>query len=144
METMNMATIAGEQLQFAMDNDSTCFAKEMAELYGVTDKGQFILIAKNHDVYELLETVTYNLADYFAIALHTTGWASPTDENGEPEPAPSKHPERRRVAVIVVHSDEGQGSAIGFADSGEIMTDEGEAQGALSDVIRGCWLRAKA
>lgn len=140
---MNSTLIAGEQIQFAMDNDSTCFAKDSAELYGVTAEGQFVLIAKNRDVYELLDGMTYNLSRYSAIAIHTTGWASPLNEHGDVEGAPSEHPDRRRVAVIVVHSDEGQGSAVAFADSEEIMTDEGEAQGSLSESIRECWERGE-
>jgi len=135
--------LAQDQLQFAMDNDPNCFSKPKAELYGITEAEQFVKVAEQADVYSLLEG-SYSLDRFVGIALHTSGWASPLDENGEINGAPSEHPERKRVALIVVTTKQGMGSAIGFAESNDIVTDAGEAHGSLSMAMTDCWQRSLA
>lgn len=135
--------LAHDQLQFALDNDTDCYDKTRAELYGVTAQEQFVKIAWALDVYDLLDN-SYNFENFVGISVHTTGWASPLNENGEVDCAPSEHPERKRVSVITTITAEGRGSALAFAGEEEIMTDPGTASGQLADAIADCWIRSKA
>ena len=135
--------LAHDQLQFSLDNDPDCFDKAKAELYGITEQEQFVRLAWALDVYDLLES-SYNFENFVGISVYTTGWASPLNEDGGVDCAPSEHPERKRVSVITAITAEGRGSALAFADEEEIMTDPGTASGQLADAIADCWIRSKA
>jgi hypothetical protein len=145
---VNMKTaehLAVEQLQFALDNDSLCFNKPQAELFGITEQEQFVKVASFPDIYDLLDG-TYNFENFIGISVHTTGWAAPLNENGEVDGAPSEHAERRRVSLITTVTNEGSGSALAFADDEgdhEIVSDPGSASGTLAEAIVNCWLRSK-
>lgn len=134
--------LAQEQLQFALDNEEDCFFQSQAELFGITEKEQFVKIASFPDIYTMLDG-SYNFEGYIGISVRTTGWASPLNENGEVEGAPSEHPERRRVSLITAVTSEGSGSALAFADEDEVITDPGSASGSLADAIADCWLRSR-
>ena len=134
--------LAQDQLQFSLDNDSDCFDKKRAELYGITDQEQFVRLAWALDVYDLLEP-SYNFEDFVGVSVYTTGWASPLNEDGEVDCSPSEHPERRRVALVTTITSEGRGSALAFTDEEEIITDPGTASGSLADAIADCWLRSR-
>ena len=134
--------LAHDQLQYALDNHSDCFEKTRAELYGVTEQEQFVKIAWALDIYDLLDN-SYNFENFVGISVHTTGWASPLNEDGDVDCAPSDHPERRRVSLITMITDEGRGSALAFADEEEVITDPGTASGSLADAIAECWLRSR-
>jgi hypothetical protein len=133
--------IAQDHLQWCVDNQDDCFFKPEAELYGVTDKEQFVKIASAKDVYALLE-ITYSLPHnkYIALAIHVTGLASPFDED-DPTP-PSEREDSRRVSLITITTEEGMGSALAFSDTEEIITDEGEASGGLAEALLDCWFRS--
>jgi hypothetical protein len=133
--------IAREQLQFALDNQDDCFGKKHAELYGVTKQEQFVRIASAEDLYQLLEA-SYNCENYIGLSIHATGWVAPLNEDGEVDVRPSEHPERRRVAVITLATAQGLGSALAFPDETEIVTDEGQAEGALAEALLSCWQRS--
>lgn len=144
VEVMNSPeVIAQEQMQFAVDNQDDCFYKTEAELYGITKQEQFVKIASADDVYQMLNNA-YNCENYVGLSIHTTGMAAPLNENGEIDVPPSEHPYKRRVSLISVITDEGFGSALAFADDGEIITDAGEASGSLADALLICWERSKA
>jgi hypothetical protein len=134
--------LAHDQLQFALDNDTDCFTKAKAELYGVTAQEQFVKIAWALDVYDLLDS-SYNFENFVGISVHTTGWCAPLNADGDIDCAPSDHPERRRVSLITTITDEGRGSALAFTDEEEVITDPGTASGSLADAIAECWLRSK-
>jgi hypothetical protein len=111
-----------------------------AVLYGVTEDGSNFELGRAPDIYDLLEG-EYPSNGIIGLAVHTTGWAAPLNENGETDGAPSKHPERRRVALVTVMTTEGMGSALSFADEpDEIITDE-SGTGQLSDALKKCLLR---
>ena len=108
-----------------------------AVLYGVTEDGSNFELGRAPDVYDLLDS-EYPSTGVVGLAIHTTGWAAPLNEHGEADGQPSKHPERRRVALVTVMTAEGMGSALSFADDpDEIITDE-NGSGQLSDALKKC------
>lgn len=134
--------IAKDQLQFAIDNHSDCFAKPGGEIYGITEQEQFIKLSTASDIYDLLDN-SYNCENYIGLSIHATGWGAPLDEDGEMNGAPSEHAERRRIAIVTVATKEGMGSALCFADEiNEIITDPGSASGVLADALQDCWDRS--
>ena len=111
-----------------------------AVLYGVTKDGSNFELGRAPDIYDLLDE-QYPRTGVVGLAIHTTGWAAPLNSDGEAEGAPSKHPERRRVALVSVITAEGMGSALSFADDpDEIITDSNGA-GQLADALQECLLR---
>ena len=111
-----------------------------AVLYGVTEDGSNFELGRAPDIYDLLDE-KYPSTGVVGLAVHTTGWAAPLNSDGEAEGAPSKHPERRRVALVTVMTTEGMGSALSFADDpDEIITDSNGA-GQLADALKNCLLR---
>lgn len=107
-----------------------------------TDDGRVALaLAGEHgDIYDLLDSddsrAVARVSDY--IAVITSGWAAPlpTSNSDDAEVAPSQHPERRRVRLMVFASKDGCASVMRFSDTpDETITDDGKAQGALADAI---------
>ena len=94
----------------------------------------------NGDVYELLESdASLELAKRSQfIAIVTCGWAAPiaNDDDDDNQVAPSLHPERRRVRLVVLASRSSVSSVLRFSDTpDETVTDEGKAKGSLADAI---------
>jgi hypothetical protein len=91
------------------------------------------------DVYELLDTtmVADALQAYGYASVITCGWAAPlTDDAETNEVAPSKHPKRRRVRLVLVTNGIGIASVLRFSDTqDETMVDEGQATGSLADAL---------
>ena len=111
-----------------------------AVLYGVAEDGSYFELDRAPDVYDLLDR-DYPYHDIVGLAIHTTGWAAPLNEHGEADGPPSKHPERKRVALVTVKTVEGFGSALSFADKpDEIITDE-KGDGKLADALQECLLK---
>ena len=76
------------------------------------------------------------MSDY--VALVTCGWASPIaqGESDDEQVAPSQHPERRRVRLMVFAGKDGWASVMRFSDTpDETITDDGNARGALAEAI---------
>ena len=111
-----------------------------AVLYGVTEDGSNFELGRAPDVYDLLDG-EYPSAGVVGLAIHTTGWAAPLNSDGEVEGAPSKHPERRRVALVTVMTAEGMGSALSFADDPDEVITDSSGTGQLSDAHKECLLR---
>jgi aspartokinase len=91
------------------------------------------------DVYELLDTamVADALQAYGYAAVITCGWAAPlADDDENTEVAPSKHPKRRRVRLVLVTDGISITSVLRFSDTqDEKMVDEGQATGSLADAL---------
>ena len=91
------------------------------------------------DVYELLDTtmVADAVKAYGYAAVITCGWAAPlADDDENTEVAPSKHPKRRRVRLVLVTDGISITSVLRFSDTqDETMTDEGQAVGSLADAL---------
>lgn len=126
-------------------NRTVGFTMESAHLYAVNAdlfaEGGLVttLAEKADDVYELLASdysrAVARVSDF--IALVTTGWAAPLNEDGEPEGMPSEHHARRRVRLTVLANRESVASVLRFEDDPDnIVTDEGQATGALADAVQ--------
>jgi hypothetical protein len=115
------------------------FQMESAVVFAFTNDGQFRILVTSPDVYECLEEVSDKHLNQWeqGIGIITTGWASPLGANGEPEGAPSEHPLRRRVRLVsCVDKAKKMASSIRFADEpDDLVTDEGEATGALANAL---------
>lgn len=132
----NMTTIATEIVTKVTDEYG--FRLPSAQLYGVTDSGDTVFLAEHPDVYDLLypESVMNAGGSFTKLAVATSGWAAPLNEDGEVTGAPSQHSERRRVCLVTVVSKETLVSALRFEDDPDgIMTDEDEATGTLAEAL---------
>jgi hypothetical protein len=109
-----------------------------SQLWAVKKDGSFHLLSAHPDVYELLQD-KYNLSNYLGAIIHTTGWAAPLDENGEVNGAPSKHAQRRRVALASCVTNNSVGSALSFDDEEEMIMDPGSATGSLAEALLKFW-----
>jgi hypothetical protein len=123
-------------------NDNLGFDLKQALLISVTDGLFGIELSdplSHGDVYELIESdASLELAkrsDFIAIV--TCGWAAPIRANDDDdEVAPSQHPQRRRVRLVVLASRSSVSSVLRFSDTpDETVTDEGKATGSLADAI---------
>lgn len=124
-------------------NDNLGFDLKQALLVSVTD-GLFGIELSDPlahgDVYELIESdASLELAKRSAfIAIVTCGWAAPirANDDDDDEVAPSQHPQRRRVRLVVLASRSSVASVLRFSDTpDETVTDEGKATGSLADAI---------
>ena len=111
----------------ALDENNVLVAKQLAEHGDIYD-----MIDGIHDD-KIVENSSFQ---YYAFI--TYGWAAPLNENGEPDGQPSKHPQKRRVRLVIsVNPDDvSVGSALEFEDSpDDIVFDFGSATGSLNDAI---------
>lgn len=96
------------------------------------------LVIESGDIYQALDTAA-PLVPHTAtrLAIVTNGWAAPTDDADDRDIAPSQHPARQRVALVVVHdlTTGNTVSVIKFAAKRNTAVDYGNAAGALADAI---------
>jgi hypothetical protein len=111
-----------------------------AGLYSVRGENT-TLVAEHGDVYEMLESVEAQavamLSD--AVVVRTCGWASPIADDGDEYEgvAPSQHPQRRRVRLLVVAKAGETASVLRFTDDwANPIFDEGQATGSLADAVQ--------
>ena len=126
-------------------NDNLGFDLKKALLISVTDGLFGVELSdplESGDVYDLIESdASLELAkrsDFIAIV--TCGWAAPlskdTNDDDDDKVAPSQHPLRRRVRLVVLASRSSVSSVLRFSDTpDETVTDEGKATGSLADAI---------
>lgn len=114
-----------------------------AGLFGVLATGETFEIGHGDDVYDLLSNVEPTPLKVVGLAVTTSGWAAPLNENGEVDGAPSRHPERRRVILVAVVTAGEMMSAMRFAGDDEVITDT-NGQGSLSDALRDALTRITA
>ena len=139
MDLMKLAIEVESQV-----NDATAegFNLKQAMLMSVTDGEYGIILSspiKSGDVYELLnddKALAIAQRSHY-VAVVTCGWASPiSDDGNDDEVAPSQHPKRRRVRLVVLASRSAVASVLRFSDDAdEIVTDAGQARGSLADAI---------
>lgn len=104
-----------------------------------SDELEIVKSGSHGDIYDLLESgkarKLAQVSDY--VAVLTTGWAAPLPKKNDEDVAPSQHPERRRIRLLVVSSQNGVASVIRFEDNPtEIISDNGKAQGALAEAVK--------
>jgi hypothetical protein len=96
-------------------------------------------IVNSPDIYSALDLAAAKTpADANALAIITCGWAAPTDDDETSvEVAPSLHPKRQRVCLVVTtHLDTGETvSALRFANKRGTVIDYGQARGTLADAV---------
>lgn len=108
-----------------------------------------VKVKDDGDVYELLDNSDSakiaKVSDF--IAVLTCGWASPInrdDDNDDDPVAPSQHPERRRVRLLVLASKSGVASVLRFSDKpDEIVSDNGQARGSLADAVQSLYKKRR-
>ena len=111
------------------------FTANNASLWGVTATGETISLGYAPDIYDLLETAETTVP-LVGLLIHTTGWAAPLNNEGEPDGKPSQHPERRRVSLCAGVSLGQMFSVMRFQDTPEdAVEDEGNATGSLADAL---------
>jgi hypothetical protein len=146
MDTKQSLRFVAEQFEKSVQS-VTGFDLKQAQLIGVEltagDEYNQPTVASqpldaSGDVYELLDTTTVAdaLQAYGYAAVITCGWASPLADDENTEVAPSKHPKRRRVRLVLVTDGISITSVLRFSDTqDETMTDEGQAVGSLADAL---------
>ena len=112
---------------------------DKASIWAIGKKGSLKQLVSGRDIYELLESpktlTAIGNADKFVVL--TCGWAAPLDSDiVDNDVAPSQHPERRRVRLVVAVDTAGVASVLRFQDKPtETVTDEGNAKGSLADAV---------
>ena len=136
--------ILSEYIHDAVDID---FDMGQAIAYGVMVNNNLTVqieqIASDGDIYDMLydnAALVAQVKNYDFITIATTGWAAPiTEDDGtDNEIAPSKHPKRRRVRLLVSANTHLQfASSISFSDDLENpVYDYGDARGALAEAVK--------
>lgn len=100
------------------------------------------------DIYEMLTDekavdIARKAQSSGAIAIFTCGWAAPHNplDNDENEIAPSKHPARRRVAIMLVASPNGDIVTSMRMDSDDLIVNS-EGKGSIAEAIDELWQSA--
>ena len=112
-----------------------------AVLYGVMECGSYFELGRAPDVFNLLED-DFPADGIIGLAVHLTGWAAPLDSDGESEGPASKHPDRKRMAMVAVLTTESMGSAMSIADDPDKILTEDVVAGALADALKECLARS--
>jgi hypothetical protein len=98
-------------------------------------------VSSHPDVYELIdETIAetpFSVRSSDILAVVTSGWAAPLNDDGSVDGAPSQHAQRRRVRLcaFVRRSDLTMASIIRFGDTDEVNIDAGSATGSLAEAM---------
>lgn len=135
-----------KQLKEVFDALETDKDESEAKAYGLTYiNGKLVakLVGSHGDIYTLIENIDNDKIisntnfDYFCMITH--GWAAPLNSDGEVDGAPSSHPNRRRVRLVVtvdINDNHSVGSTVQFSDDPEdLVFDHGNATGSLADAI---------
>jgi len=128
IHTQKLGFSIGEAQLLAIE----CLSDNNASVQDITT------VSSNRDVYDLLEgdDVAQVLDTHSYLGVITCGWAAPITKNQEPYEAPSKHPDRRRVRLMLVANRSEVFSVLRFEDKpDEVITDDGKATGSLADAL---------
>ena len=142
---VDLAAMVEARIHESLAEGTRAFDLDRARLYGINLRGddlQLSFVLEHGDIYQLLDVPESSCARMFdAAALVTCGWAAPIAEgHNEPSGAPSEHPQRRRVRLVVVVADAGVASVLRFADDADSpILDAGEAKGRLAEAVAGFW-----
>lgn len=122
------------------------FNQSMARLFGLSAEDLVIDCLSAGDVYDLLESSesTKLAAESDYLVLSTCGWAKPI-RDGEDEDgiAPSVHPDRRRVFMLVGFNSTENWAVVRFEDETENVVSE-NGRGPLSVAVTDLMNRANA
>jgi hypothetical protein len=139
---MNSQQIAKRALErYSLNDTCNLFTADGATIFYAGADGQVYTAIMHADVYEGLRQMA-NLAEALPevryVGIVTTGWAAPTNPDGETACAPSEHPARRRCLLItVVDHNLDIGSVLGFEDDPrDLIEDAGVGTGPLADEMK--------
>jgi hypothetical protein len=134
LSMVEIVTLLGEQyLSKTPANEQT--DARLAPVMFVNGQPVLVLDAetKGGDIYELLDSaVVEPTVDYYAV--FTAGWAAPISDEYDGI-APSKHPERKRVELLCLASRDGKMASAMSMEGQDMITDDGDARGALQDAV---------
>ena len=142
---VDLAAMVEARIHESLGQGDRPFDLDRARLYGVNFRGedlQLSFVLEHGDIYRLLDVPESSCARMFdAAALVTCGWAAPIPAGADgPDGAPSEHPERRRVRLVVVVGDSGVASVLRFRDDADTpILDAGEARGPLAEAVSAFW-----
>lgn len=137
MDKTQTLELINNALKFDMNEKS-------ATAYGINRDGDSLkceVISRMADVYDLIDSLfdCDNAKSFDYLSIITWGWAAPLGENGEVDGAPSKHPQKRRVKLIISGSSAEKGligSVVNFSDApDEPVFDYGDATGSLASAF---------
>ena len=133
----------GEKALYQLDNSKgMAFDSHSARIFHIDDDGLFTLIDHNRDVYDLLDdddvATDLSKADNISIGVLTYGWAAPiTDDSDQNDVAPSQHPDKKRVRVLVTACDHGKFlTFLRFEADPDAVETQGGGEGSMADAIQ--------
>ena len=150
---MSVSIMARAEKAEQMLNESNEVGFEMrkAQMYSLIENDNEVsmtLAGESGDIYDLIMSrdalQVAKVSDF--IALVTCGWASPRDNSDDDDDvAPSQHPLRRRVRLLVLAGKDGMASCLRFSDTpDEVITDNGTATGTLATALYDLLVSAKS
>lgn len=150
---MSVSIMARAEKAEQMLNESNEVGFEMrkAQMYSLIENDNEVsmtLAGESGDVYDLIMSrdarQVARVSDFIAIV--TCGWASPRDNSDDDDDvAPSQHPLRRRVRLLVLVGQDGMASCLRFSDTpDEVITDNGTATGSLATALHDLLMEAKS
>lgn len=131
---------AEEKIKYILQDYKDEWFLMSASVWVETKNKEIIQVINHADVYEMLadDNTIKAIQNYDFFTVVTSGWAAPLkSENPNcDEMVPSKHPERRRIRLIIGADTTGVASVLRFQDEPDtIVTDEGNARGSLADAV---------
>jgi hypothetical protein len=128
--------IALELLQQTHGDHHDPFGLRQARLFSISPLHARRLLAEAADVYVAIDAIPClhaTIGEDSLIAIETCGYAAPADGSDE---APSQHPARRRVRLVIVANREGDlGSAMVFSDGPQDPITSSTGAGMLADQL---------
>ena len=101
-------------------------------------------INKSKDIYDVIEKISNDSSGLIwdAIAVTTQGWAAPIKQDGDEDIAPSQHPDRTRVFLVCIITNERDIHSVIKLDGEEAVYDK-SGTGALADALLDIYPKVK-
>jgi len=101
-------------------------------------------INKSKDIYDVIEKISNDSSGLIwdAIAVTTQGWAAPIKQDGDENIPPSQHPNRTRVFLVCIITNERDIHSVIKLDGEEAVYDN-SGTGALADALLDIYPKVK-
>ncbi len=132
---------AEEKIKYILQDYKDQWFLESASIWVETSDKHMIQVVNHSDIYSMLEDrmTVRAIKGYDFFTILTCGWGAPINKSNSSDDeqiAPSNHPERRRVRLVIGANATGVASVLRFQDNPEeIVTDENQAKGSLADGV---------